>query len=329
MNHADLVTEVDKASETLIIDKLETYFGDRINDYFILSEESASEKDIAQTEEISKNKGVWCIDPIDGTTNFYFGIPLSCVAIGLRYKEESILGIVYNPVSKEFFFGIKGSGSYLLNFNTTDINKLGNYNNNNHNNSGEDKNAYVSKLQRAMALSEKLETSKMHFQKIPEFEMTGLKLNNNNINSNEKKSEEKKTGDEGDISVGFEKAMILSDAIFCNPLAGKKEKDKAWDGMNILLKETKIRAIRLLGSCALSMCYVACGRSHVCFIGQSSEYGVSPWDVVAAEVIVKEAGGQIYLPDDINLKYDCTKGTVLACNNKSAATVFKQLKLYC
>ena len=77
------------------------------------------------------------------------------------------------------------------------------------------------------------------------------------------------------------------------------------------------------------MCYVACGRCHLYFEGHNRKYGIKPWDVVAPQIIVKEAGGNVYIPNNINNeKFDTTQGTVLACNNETAATVFQQLNLY-
>lgn len=54
----------------------------------------------------------WLVDPIDGTTNFLFGQHYT-ITIALRRGNETICGLVYNPVSDEMFTTIKGDGAYL------------------------------------------------------------------------------------------------------------------------------------------------------------------------------------------------------------------------
>jgi myo-inositol-1(or 4)-monophosphatase len=57
--------------------------------------------------------GLWCLDPIDGTTNFVNGLPYFAVSVALMRKGRSVLGVVYNPVSDEMFYAEKGSGAYI------------------------------------------------------------------------------------------------------------------------------------------------------------------------------------------------------------------------
>lgn len=97
----NLVTEADHASEKAIIEVIQKDYPD----HFILSEETGA------IETSSEFK--WIIDPIDGTVNFANGIPLCCVSIGLEKNGEMILGAVYNPLMKEFFFAQKGFGASL------------------------------------------------------------------------------------------------------------------------------------------------------------------------------------------------------------------------
>ena len=97
----DLVTEVDKASEALIMNIIREDFPD----HFILSEE------IGEVKMDSSYK--WIIDPIDGTVNFANGIPLCCVSIGVEKDGEVIMGAVYNPMMNEFFFAEKNAGAFL------------------------------------------------------------------------------------------------------------------------------------------------------------------------------------------------------------------------
>ena len=55
----------------------------------------------------------WVIDPIDGTTNFVHGLPLTCISIALVINYETVLGIVYNPILNQEFTAIKGCGAKL------------------------------------------------------------------------------------------------------------------------------------------------------------------------------------------------------------------------
>lgn len=97
----NLVTEADHASEKAIID---TIRGNYPQDY-ILSEEAG--------ELVMEGEFKWIIDPIDGTINYAHGIPICCVSIGVEKAGEMIMGAVYNPFLKEFYFAEKSKGAYL------------------------------------------------------------------------------------------------------------------------------------------------------------------------------------------------------------------------
>lgn len=97
----NLVTEVDHASEKLIIDIIKKNYPD----HFILSEEVG--------EIVMDSAYKWIIDPIDGTVNYANGIPLCCVSIGLEYEGRIILGAVFNPFMNEFFIAERGKGATL------------------------------------------------------------------------------------------------------------------------------------------------------------------------------------------------------------------------
>jgi myo-inositol-1(or 4)-monophosphatase len=97
----NLVTEADHASEKAIVDTIKEQFPD----HFILSEESG--------EMATASEYKWIIDPIDGTVNYAHGIPICCVSIGIEHKGAMIMGAVYNPFLKEFYFAEKGAGAIL------------------------------------------------------------------------------------------------------------------------------------------------------------------------------------------------------------------------
>jgi len=59
------------------------------------------------------DNGLWCIDPIDGTTNFANGIPLFAVSIAYLIDHEPVIGVVYNPITDESFYAARGAGAFL------------------------------------------------------------------------------------------------------------------------------------------------------------------------------------------------------------------------
>lgn len=97
----DMVTEFDKASERFITEGLMS----KRPDDGIVGEEGA---DIPSTSGI-----VWHIDPIDGTTNFFFDIPLWAVSVGAVDEEGPIAGAVYVPGLGEMFSAARGQGAWM------------------------------------------------------------------------------------------------------------------------------------------------------------------------------------------------------------------------
>ncbi|MEO5572999.1 MAG: inositol monophosphatase family protein [Gammaproteobacteria bacterium] len=59
--------------------------------------------------------GFWCLDPLDGTTNFAAGIPFFAISLALIVGGETLVGLVYDPVREECFTARKGSGAWLNN----------------------------------------------------------------------------------------------------------------------------------------------------------------------------------------------------------------------
>jgi fructose-1,6-bisphosphatase/inositol monophosphatase family enzyme len=55
---------------------------------------------------------VWACDPIDGTTNFVYGLPHWCVSVGLLHEGVPLLGAIYLPVLDELFWAVKGEGAF-------------------------------------------------------------------------------------------------------------------------------------------------------------------------------------------------------------------------
>jgi myo-inositol-1(or 4)-monophosphatase len=50
----------------------------------------------------------WIVDPLDGTVNYFYGIPHFCVSIALRLRNEMMVGVIYDPLRDEIWVGQKG-----------------------------------------------------------------------------------------------------------------------------------------------------------------------------------------------------------------------------
>jgi myo-inositol-1(or 4)-monophosphatase len=57
--------------------------------------------------------GLWCLDPLDGTSNFTAGLPFFSVSLALLMQGRPVLGLVYDPIRQECFTGIAGEGAWL------------------------------------------------------------------------------------------------------------------------------------------------------------------------------------------------------------------------
>jgi myo-inositol-1(or 4)-monophosphatase len=106
----DLVTEEDRASEALIVERLKAAFPE----HGIYGEEG--------TREGLGSELRWYVDPLDGTTNFAHGFPAFCVLLGLERRPaglaadadgEMIAAVTYDPLRDEMFVAERGKGSWL------------------------------------------------------------------------------------------------------------------------------------------------------------------------------------------------------------------------
>lgn len=59
-----------------------------------------------------ENKYIWIVDPIDGTSNFIRGYNLSAISVGLLEDGFPVLGVVYNPFTKDLYYASKGNGAF-------------------------------------------------------------------------------------------------------------------------------------------------------------------------------------------------------------------------
>jgi myo-inositol-1(or 4)-monophosphatase len=99
----DLVTEADRASEKLVVERLRSHFPT----HGIVAEEGGGHE--------APSEFCWYVDPLDGTTNFAHNFPVFNVSIGLARAGEMIAGVVYDPMRQELFTAERGAGAYLNN----------------------------------------------------------------------------------------------------------------------------------------------------------------------------------------------------------------------
>lgn len=155
----------------------------------------------------------WVVDPLDGTVNYFYGIPHFCVSVALRHEGEIIMGVIYDPIRDELWTGQKGEAPILNG--------------------------------RKFRVSERVDLA------------------------------------EAVVSVGLSKTGITIEA-------------------GVPLLQTMVhraRKCRLLGSAALDMAYVACGRMDAYI-----EQGISLWDVAAGWILVETAGGSVEMTPRADMK---------------------------
>ena len=164
----------------------------------------------------------WIIDPLDGTVNYFYGIPHFCVSIALRLRNEIIVGVIYDPIRNETWSGQKGEISKL---NGTPI-----------------------------RVSDRAELADTVIS-------IGLAKTEETINTN---------------------FPLLQQMIH------------------------RVRKCRVLGSAALDMAYVACGR-----LDAYIETGISLWDIAAGSLLVENAAGTVDLRPRENMR---DKYSIVASN---------------
>lgn len=163
----------------------------------------------------------WIVDPIDGTVNYFYGIPHFCVSIALRVDGEVVLGVIYDPMMDETFVGRRGQAPTL--------------------------------------------------------------------NGKEIRTSQRSLLADAVVTVGFSKSKSSIDAGF------KRYVDIAY----------RVRKTRMLGSAALALAYIACGR-----LDAYIEETISLWDVAAGILLVESAGGRVacFSRDSIGEKYSICAG---------------------
>jgi myo-inositol-1(or 4)-monophosphatase len=101
-----IVTEADLAMQKALTSAL----NERYPDVQMLGEEVSEQQQISV---IQGSSAYWCLDPVDGTTNFHATVPLFSVSLALISQGEIVLGIVYDPNRREFFSALKNQGFWI------------------------------------------------------------------------------------------------------------------------------------------------------------------------------------------------------------------------
>ncbi len=190
----DLVTVADIEAE----EKVVSVIRDNFSDHNFLGEEAKYKK--------TDSEYTWIIDPLDGTNNFAYGLPIFSCSIALVINNQPIVGVVYDPIRDELFSAEKGKGACLNN------QKL--------------------KVTDAKTLKESLLITGFYYNRGKEM---------------------------------FENLEKIK-RFFLEHIIG----------------------LRRLGSAALDLCYVACGRASGFW-----EFELNPWDFAAGILIVGESGGKV------------------------------------
>jgi myo-inositol-1(or 4)-monophosphatase len=97
----DLVTQADKRSEAVIVNRLQEAFPG----HAVAAEEGSGKETGSEFR--------WHVDPLDGTTNFAHGYPCFCVSMALAKSNELLLGVIYNPIFEEMFWASRGEGAFF------------------------------------------------------------------------------------------------------------------------------------------------------------------------------------------------------------------------
>lgn len=101
-----VVTEADLVMQSSLTTALNALYPD----IQLLGEEMPVEQ---QQQLLSSGQALWCLDPVDGTSNFAAGVPYFCVSLALVEQGEVTLGLIYDPIRDECFSAQRGCGATL------------------------------------------------------------------------------------------------------------------------------------------------------------------------------------------------------------------------
>ena len=100
-NVYDVVTKVDKACEDYLLKEISRLYPT----HSVIGEETGQHLH-------ADSEWAWVVDPLDGTNSYSQGLPVFCVSIGVTYKGECVVGVVYAPYLDELYTAVKGEGAW-------------------------------------------------------------------------------------------------------------------------------------------------------------------------------------------------------------------------
>lgn len=106
-NQAGLVSEADLESERVISE----YILGEFPETTFIGEESSYNKPGQSPDNQTRKKGVWLVDPLDGTTNYVHKFPIYCVSIGLEYDGQLVTAVCDVPALKKTYTATRGKGA--------------------------------------------------------------------------------------------------------------------------------------------------------------------------------------------------------------------------
>ncbi|WP_414040663.1 inositol monophosphatase family protein [Acidithiobacillus sp. M4-SHS-6] len=103
-----ILTSADIDSQNFLQDMLAA----RYPDIPLLGEEMPTQE---QQQLLDNSTALWCLDPLDGTSNFAAGVPVFGISLALLEKGHSVMGWIYDPVRAELFSAVRGQGAKVDN----------------------------------------------------------------------------------------------------------------------------------------------------------------------------------------------------------------------
>jgi len=100
-----VLTEADLVAQTRLQEGLA-----ELSDLPLLGEEMEASE---QQRLLSESDGLWCLDPLDGTSNFASGLPFFCTSLALIRHGRPLLSVIYDPIRDECFSARRGEGAWL------------------------------------------------------------------------------------------------------------------------------------------------------------------------------------------------------------------------
>jgi myo-inositol-1(or 4)-monophosphatase len=107
----EVVTEVDRKVEELIKTKLEFHFPT----HEVIGEEAVSAADSMKVDW-DEATPTWILDPMDGSTNFVHRLPFVSICLALTQHRQTLVAIVYNPITGDLYSARQGQGAYKNGF---------------------------------------------------------------------------------------------------------------------------------------------------------------------------------------------------------------------